>query len=44
MSMMKVAGLGVAMGNSVAEVKKEAKEMTKTNIENGVAEVLLNKF
>lgn len=43
-SMMKEVGLGVAMGNAVDAVKKEAKEITKTNIENGVAYVLLNKF
>ena len=41
-SMMKTVGLGVAMGNAKEEVKKHAKEITKTNNENGVAE-LINK-
>ena len=43
-SMMKTVGLGVAMGNAVDDVKKYAKEIAKTNMENGVAEILYNKF
>lgn len=43
-SMMKTVGLGIAMGNALDVVKNEAKEITKTNVENGVAYVLLNKF
>ena len=43
-SMIQTVGLGVAMGNAVPIVKEYAKEVTKTNIENGVAEVLFNKF
>ncbi|XIF20531.1 MAG: sugar-phosphatase [Acetilactobacillus jinshanensis] len=36
-SLMKYAGLGVGMGNAIDEVKKNAKFVTKTNNENGVA-------
>lgn len=43
-SMIKNVGLGIAMGNSIPSLKDYAKEVTKSNIENGVAEVLLNKF
>ena len=43
-SMMKTVGLGVAMGNAGDDVKKYAKEIAKTNMENGVAEILYNKF
>ncbi len=39
-SMLKTAGLGVAMGNAMEEVKAVAKEITKTNNENGVAETI----
>ena len=44
LSMLKTAGLGIAMGNALDEVKNVAKEVTKTNEENGVAEVLYSKF
>lgn len=44
LSMIKMAGLGVAMGNAEEEVKKVAKVITKTNIQNGVAEILRSKF
>ena len=43
-SMMKTVGLGVAMGNAGDDVKLYAKEITKTNMENGVAEILYKKF
>ncbi len=42
-SMIDIAGLGVAMGNASEEVKKVANEVTKTNIENGVAHII-NKY
>ena len=41
--MVEVAGLGVAMENAFEEVKKVAKEITKSNVENGVA-YILNKY
>lgn len=44
LSMIKMAGLGVAMGNSIEDVKKQAKEVTKTNNENGVAEIIKSKI
>lgn len=44
LSMIKAVGLGVAMGNAGEDVKQIAKEITKTNMENGVAEILYNKF
>jgi Cof subfamily protein (haloacid dehalogenase superfamily) len=43
LSMLKVAGLGVAMENAVAEVKKEADVKTSSNNDNGVA-VALEKY
>ena len=43
LSMIKTAGLGVAMGNAFEEVKKVANEVTKTNMENGVAHII-NKY
>jgi len=42
LSMIKFAGLGVAMGNSNDEIKKAADYVTSTNDEDGVAEVLEN--
>lgn len=42
-SMIKSAGLGVAMGNSVKAIKKSADYITKTNMEDGIAKVI-NKF
>lgn len=38
--MIRAAGLGVAMGNAVSELKSEAKKIAPTNDENGVAEVV----
>lgn len=43
LSMIKLAGVGVAMGNSFEEVKKAANFITATNEESGVA-VAINKF
>jgi hypothetical protein len=40
LTMVKAAGLGVAMGNAVAEVKAVAKTVAPTNDEDGVAAVL----
>ena len=42
--MIKIAGLGVAMGNANPEVKSIADIVTSTNLENGVAKVLKEKF
>ncbi|WP_440117368.1 Cof-type HAD-IIB family hydrolase [Paenibacillus sp. QZ-Y1] len=36
-SMLKMAGLGIAMGNAVAEIQGLAKAVTLTNVEHGVA-------
>ena len=44
LSMFKVAGVSVAMENASRELKKEADEITKSNIQNGVAEVLYKYF
>ncbi|RYM05655.1 sugar-phosphatase [Sporolactobacillus sp. THM7-7] len=37
LAMIHFAGLGVAMGNAIDEVKKAAQFITKTNLEDGVA-------
>lgn len=42
-SMIELAGLGVAMGNAIPEVKRIADYITDTNRKNGVAKVI-NKF
>jgi hydroxymethylpyrimidine pyrophosphatase-like HAD family hydrolase len=42
-SMIEMAGLGVAMENALDEVKAVANEVTKTNTENGVAHII-NKY
>ncbi|OOF83408.1 HAD family hydrolase [Rodentibacter ratti] len=39
-SMLSVVGLGVAMGNAEEEVKSQAKQVTTSNNENGIAQVL----
>jgi Cof subfamily protein (haloacid dehalogenase superfamily) len=39
-AMIKHAGLGVAMGNAIPEIKKIASYITKTNEEDGVAHVI----
>ena len=39
-SMIKIAGFGVAMGNATEDVKEVADFITATNDENGVAKVL----
>lgn len=43
-SMIKIAGCGVAMGNAKEKVKEYANEITLTNNENGVAKILRSKF
>lgn len=43
-SMIKTAGLGVAMENGDPELKAVAKEITSTNLDNGVAKILKEKF
>lgn len=43
LSMLKIAGLGVAMGNAVDEVKACADLVIGNNTETGIADVL-NKF
>lgn len=43
-SMIKTAGLGVAMENGEPELKAVADEVTATNLENGVARILIEKF
>ncbi len=40
LSMIKVAGMGVAMGNAVEEVKSVAQKITLPNTQNGVAAVV----
>lgn len=44
LSIIKYAGVGVAMGNAVPEILEIADETTKTNIEDGIAEFLDNFF
>ena len=39
-SMFKVAGYSVAMGNAIAELKETADEICRTNTEDGAAEFL----
>lgn len=43
-SMIKQAGLGVAMENAILEVKQVADEITCTNNENGVAKIINSKI
>lgn len=43
-SMIKAVGLGVAMENGDPKLKAVAKEITTTNLEDGVAKVLREKF
>ncbi|MBW1604800.1 sugar-phosphatase [Lactobacillus sp. Sy-1] len=43
LSMIKFAGLGVAMGNAIEDNKQAAQFVTKRNVENGVA-YAINKF
>ena len=40
LSMLKWAGIGVAMGNAVDEVKEAANEITLSNNEDGIAVAL----
>ena len=39
-SMIKMAGVGIAMGNATEEIKKIATRVTSSNEQDGVAEVL----
>lgn len=43
-SMIKYAGIGVAMGNAVSELKEAADEITLSNDKDGIAEFLYRKF
>lgn len=43
-SMIKSVGLGVAMENAEPKLKEVADEITSTNLENGVAKILREKF
>jgi Cof subfamily protein (haloacid dehalogenase superfamily) len=40
LSMLQAAGVSYAMGNAIASVKKTAKRLTSSNIENGVAQAI----
>ena len=40
LTMLEWAGRGVAMGNAVDEAKRVADEITSTNVDHGVAEIL----
>lgn len=42
-SIIEYAGIGVAMGNAVQEILDIADEVTNTNDEDGIAEIL-NRF
>ena len=41
--MLKIAGLGVAMGNAIAEVKEIADVVIGTNDDDGIAKYLENE-
>jgi len=43
LSMLQIAGLAVAMGNAIPEVKEAAEYITDTNVNDGVAK-MINKF
>lgn len=44
LEMLQASGVGVAMGNAVDELKKHAKFITDTNIEDGIANFLIDYF
>ena len=44
LAMLREAGLGIAMGNSPAEIQRAADMVAKTNDEDGVAEILERLF
>lgn len=44
MEMLQASGVSVAMGNAVEELKEQAKYITDTNTEDGIANFLLNYF
>lgn len=39
-SMLQTAGIGIAMGNAAEEIKRLADKTTKSNVEDGVAEII----
>jgi Cof subfamily protein (haloacid dehalogenase superfamily) len=44
LEMLQASGISVAMGNAVAELKKHAKFITDTNVEDGIANFLIDYF
>ena len=44
LSMLRLAGLGIAMGNAVPAMKEAADEVTASNEEDGIAEALIRHF
>lgn len=44
LEMLQASGVSVAMGNAVAELKRHAKFITDTNVEDGIANFLLDYF
>jgi hydroxymethylpyrimidine pyrophosphatase-like HAD family hydrolase len=42
--MLQAAGISVAMGNAVPEVKRVARYVTDTNVDDGVANFLTDFF
>lgn len=44
LSMIKAAGIGVAMGNAIDEIKKAADVVTLTNDEDGVAAYIIDNI
>ena len=44
LEMLQASGVGVAMGNAVNELKKHAKFITDTNVEDGIANFLIDYF
>lgn len=44
LEMLQASGVGVAMGNAVDELKRHAKFITNTNVEDGIANFLIDYF
>lgn len=44
LEMIEYAGVGVAMGNGISQLKNIANEVTKTNNEDGIAEFLIDRL
>ncbi|MBO0454261.1 MULTISPECIES: Cof-type HAD-IIB family hydrolase [Enterococcus] len=44
LEMLQASGIGVAMGNAVDELKQHAQYVTNTNVEDGIANFLLDYF